>query len=174
MNETLRPIDVPVALYLALRPHATYSTLAHELQISTSTAHESVERLMFAGLMRRVSGSNKTVSAAALEEFLLHGVRYAFPAQKERQKRGVPTAHAAPILSREFDSLLDPVVWPSTHGKVVGAALKPLVPAAPELAERYPALYELLALVDAIRVGTARDRDVAGRLLSKRLDVVGA
>lgn len=52
---------------------------------------------------------------------------------------------------------------------MVGEALEPLVPAAAMLAESAPPLYELLTLVDAIRVGTARDREAAGALLGTRL-----
>jgi hypothetical protein len=48
--------------------------------------------------------------------------------------------------------------------------LKPLHPAVPDAARRDNRLWELLALVDAIRIGNARERNLAGRELKKRLN----
>jgi hypothetical protein len=168
-HPVLRPIDVPVALHLALYPDGSYGKLAHEMGISPSTAHQSVRRLVYAGLVRQTSEARRGVNVAALLEFLQHGIRYAFPAQRQRPRRGVPTAHAAPVLREDLDTDADPVVWPTSRGDVVGAAIEPLIQSAPEMPQRCPAMYELLALIDALRIGTARDREVAGNLLTERL-----
>jgi hypothetical protein len=53
---------------------------------------------------------------------------------------------------------------------VRGTALSPLYSAAPKAARSDPQLYELLVLVDAIRGGRARERDIAVKELNKRLD----
>jgi hypothetical protein len=66
------------------------------------------------------------------------------------------------------------VVWPSAKGKVVGAAIAPLAPSVPDAALASPPLYELLALVDALRIGAARDREAAGPRLAHRLAGVEA
>ncbi len=50
-----------------------------------------------------------------------------------------------------------------------GYAFAPLYRTVPEAALRDPALYELLALVDAIRDGRARERNLAQKALEKRL-----
>ena len=60
-------------------------------------------------------------------------------------------------------------VWPHKNGVVRGIALYPLYPSVPEAAGRNPALYELLALFDAVRGGNARERALAIDLLEKRL-----
>ena len=39
------------------------------------------------------------LNRSALLEFLLHGIRYAFPAEKGSLTRGVPTGYAAPPLN---------------------------------------------------------------------------
>jgi hypothetical protein len=109
------------------------------------------------------------VDSTGLEEFLVHGVRYAFPAQRERPKRGVPTAYAAPVLERELDTNVEPVVWPSSRGSVIGAAIAPLIPSAPVIAGESRELYDMLALVDALRIGTAREREIAESQLADRL-----
>jgi hypothetical protein len=61
-------------------------------------------------------------------------------------------------------------VWPSSDGDVRGLAVPPLHSAAIALAVSDPWMYEMLALVDGIRVGDARVRAVASELLRERLD----
>ena len=169
MRTVLQPLDAATALAVALRPYRTFAVLAQDLGVSSSTAHQSVKRLLAAGLVRE-AGSGYSASINALEEFLLHGVKYAFPACRSKRQRGVPTAHSAPVLRASLGDDLEPTVWPSRLGSVIGTALEPLLPKAAELPARYPALYDALALVDALRIGTARDRDVAGRHLADVLD----
>ena len=60
-------------------------------------------------------------------------------------------------------------VWPYAHGRVRGQAIEPLHPAAPERADDWAELGELLGLLDSLRAGDARVRKVAGDLLSERL-----
>ena len=45
----------------------------------------------------------------------------------------------------------------------------PLYPKLPLAAARDQALYELLALFDALRIGQAREREMARKLLEERL-----
>jgi hypothetical protein len=64
----------------------------------------------------------------------------------------------------------DPVpVWPAIEGGTRGMALIPLYPSAPLAALRSPGLYENLALFDALRTGSARERALAERLFEERL-----
>jgi hypothetical protein len=60
-------------------------------------------------------------------------------------------------------------VWPDPEGEVRGEELRPLYRSAPGAARKDPALYELLALVDAIRGGRARERNLAVEELKGRL-----
>lgn len=50
-----------------------------------------------------------------------------------------------------------------------GAAVRPLLARAAELPEHCPELYEALTLVDALRIGRARERALASAALAKRL-----
>ena len=85
--------------------------------------------------------------------------------------RGVPTAWAAPPLSNEIVQIDElPPVWPAADGEVRGLALEPLHPTAPGLAGSDPWMYEMLALIDGIRIGDARVRRVAKDLLRVRLE----
>ena len=58
-------------------------------------------------------------------------------------------------------------MWPDKDGSVRGETLYPLYPTAPQAAARNPPLYELLALFDAIRGGSARERALAVQLLDE-------
>ena len=62
-----------------------------------------------------------------------------------------------------------PPVWPDPEGTVRGEELRPLYRSAPAAARRDPALYELLALVDAVRAGRPRERKLAVAELEARL-----
>ena len=67
-----------------------------------------------------------------------------------------------------------PPVWPWPNGDTRGVGLEPLYKSVPRAALRDPALYQLLALVDAIRDGRARERNLAERDLVDRLKSVHA
>ena len=60
-------------------------------------------------------------------------------------------------------------VWPHPEGTVKGEALLPLYAKLPLAAGDDARFYELLALFDALRIGQAREREMARRLLEERL-----
>jgi len=161
--------DVVLLLKLSAGgPDWTVRTLAEETGIPRSVVHRALKRLVAAGLLderrHRVNGSQA-------EEFLIHAVKYIFPAVLEGESRGVPTAWAAEPLVDHIASAPSELapVWPDAHGKQRGLALRPLHGTVPEAARHDPALGEGLALVDALRLGDARIRGVAAELLTKRL-----
>lgn len=84
--------------------------------------------------------------------------------------QGLPTGYAAPPLNTLIRQPSEPPpVWPDPNGSVRGTGFCPLYPSVPQAAGSDPRLYELLALFDAIRGGSARERDLAGQLLTERL-----
>jgi len=91
--------------------------------------------------------------------------------EKGALTRGVPTAYAAAPLCQSVAASGDPPpVWPFSEGPVRGYSFSPLHKNVPQAALKDKQLYELLALVDALRDGRARERDLAGRELKKRLE----
>lgn len=145
------------------------SVIAADLGLSPSEVHAAIKRLHQARLLHGPEMRDKP-NYAALEEFLLHGLKYVFPAEHGPVTRGVPTSYAAHPLKDEIvlgDEL--PPVWPWRDGQTRGIALEPLYKTAPRAALRDSVLYELLALVDAVRDGRARERNIAERELLKRL-----
>jgi hypothetical protein len=107
---------------------------------------------------------------SALEEFLIHGIKYAFPAEHGAPSRGIPTSYAAEPLSRLIATGDEPIpVWPYARGQKRGIAFAPLYKMAPVAALKDPFLYEQLALIDAIRDGRPRERQLAEQELIKTL-----
>lgn len=167
----LKPQDVLVVLKLAAmgRRDWTYASLAVELGLSPSQLHSAFKRAIEAQLAIASEGVIAP-QFRNLEEFLVHGIRYVFVPERGELTRGVPTAHAAPPLKAHFKASGEPPpVWPDPEGKVRGMSFSPLYKIAPQAARRDEKLYELLALVDAIRGGRARERSLAIQMLSKRL-----
>src|SRR5258708_16524948 len=82
-----------------------------------------------------------------LKEFLIHGVKYAFPVERGGITRGILTAEGAPPLREHFvePSTLMPV-WPYAEGPDRGTAFSPLFNNVPQAAVRAPQLYGLLSL----------------------------
>ena len=163
-----KSLDVLVALkFLTGAAGKTYAQLSKELGLSASEVHASVRRCIDAGLLDELTHS---VRRKPLEDYLLHGVRYAFPAKRGPVVRGMPTAYAAPPLSLEISSDDLPPVWADPDGDTKGYAVEPLYRSAPQAAKADPQLYELLALVDALRLGRARERKAAEDELRRRLN----
>ena len=119
---------------------------------------------------RLLDSSKKHVVWPSLLEFILHGLKYVFPAEPGPLCRGMPTAHSAPPLSGQIvSSENDQYVWPSNEGEVRGQAIEPIYESVPKAARKDPQLYEMLALIDALRVGRARERKIAVEELTRRL-----
>ncbi|MBX3751780.1 MAG: AsnC family protein [Opitutaceae bacterium] len=160
--------DILVALKLALgsaRP--SYADLGQSLGMSASEVHAAVRRLIEARLL---DPESQQVRREALRNFLVHGVPYGFPASPKEVTRGMPTAWAAPVMAGKVSASEQiPPVWPDPEGNVQGAAVMPLYASVPSAARRDPELYHLLALVDALRLGRARERAFAEKELSERL-----
>jgi hypothetical protein len=169
---SLLPQDIILLLKLACHPGSewTYAEAGRQLGQSASQVFNSVNRAAVSGLLYHptlLAGPNRS----ALKEFLIHGVKYAFPAQRGSMTRGVPTSWAAPPLNRHISASHEPPpVWPYPEGSIRGVELSPLHKTAAKVALADIKVYELLALVDSIRQGGARERDLAIKELTQRID----
>jgi len=167
----LKPQDVVVALKLCAYPdlRPPISTIANDLSLSPSEVHGAIGRLRVSRLLHGPALKDRP-NISALEEFLIHGLKYAFPAEHSDVTRGVPTSYAAEPLKSEIAVSNElPPVWPWPEGDTRGVGLEPLYRKVPQAALRDSELYELLALVDAIRDGRARERKIAEHDLVRRL-----
>jgi hypothetical protein len=110
---------------------------------------------------------------AACEECLISGVKYFFPVELGSYTRGIATSYAAPIFEKHILLGNDPIpVWPYAEGNQRGVALEPLYRSVPNSITQHPdqLFYELLVLVDAIRSGRVRERNIAIKLLKERIN----
>ncbi len=144
----------------------TFSSLSESLEISTSQIHLGLRR---AEESRLYYSSERRVVRQALGEFITHGVKYSFPVIPGKLERGMLTSFAAfPIKER---LIIEPgshlPVWPDSEGEVVGYSIKPLHSGAPKAAKRDPDFYELLALVDVLREGKVRERNLAKNFINE-------
>lgn len=168
-NQQLKPQDVLLLLKIASdnNPSWNQKPVADALGMSQSEVSEAVARCKYAGLL---APNGKTVMKMALMEFLQYGLRYVFPQKPGAVVRGVPTSHSASPLKEQIQSTED-YVWPYGKGTVRGHSIVPLYPSVPEAALKDEKLYALLALADALRVGRAREKDLAVILLKKQLEL---
>jgi hypothetical protein len=164
----LRGQDVVVLLKLLGRAEPVgVRELADDLGFDVAGTHRALRRLSDAGLY---SSERRRVFEAPAEEFLVHAVKFSFPAMRGAEVRGMPTSWAAEPLKGELAESSAPPVWPYSKGTARGPSFEPLHAIVPEAARADPQLWERLALVDALRSNeSARVTKVAARLLKERI-----
>ena len=152
--------------------------LAALLCMSASEVNAGIKRLILSGLLSPVISNDRTKKIVYMpnkktcEECLISGVKYFFPVKLGAYSRGIATSYAAPILEEHLILGDDPIpVWPYGDGDKRGLALEPLYSSVPKSLAQFPdqLFYELLVLVDAIRSGRARERNIAIQLLKEKL-----
>ena len=178
ISKNLKPQDIVILCQiLSLGPiysrHWDNLLLSRKLQISQSEVSQSIRRSIYIGFM----DSGKSIYYESLFEFLVHGLRFVFPVKPGAISRGVPTAHSAGPLNMIINSTEDVFVWPYAFGKVSGQSIDPLYHTIPKVISEQETgktaedkkFYELLALTDALRVGKARERNIAKNELENRI-----
>lgn len=168
----LKPQDLLVLLKVAAHPPQrwTYAALGEALGISASEAHASVKRAVASGLAVAPARGEWSPVRHSLLEFVLHGARYVWPATTGPVKRGVPTAFGAePLVNQLTAGPGEAPVWAHPAGSAKGPTLSPLYRTSPQAALADPALHRLLALLDALRTGRARERTLATKLMQAEL-----
>jgi hypothetical protein len=166
----LKPQDILVLLKLIVvrTKEWSFASLAADLFMSPSEVHAGVKRAIAARLFDE---SRKMPARKNLEEFLVHGAKYAYPPQHGALTRGIPTGYAAYPLNELLTLGVNdvPPVWSHPEGAVRGYEFSPLYKSAPTAALKDKELYALLAILDAIRDGRARERELAIKELLIRL-----
>lgn len=164
----MRPQDVLILLKIIAFGKELFflKDLSIQLGISSSEVSESVNRSVLAGL---IAEDKKTPMRKVIYDFLIHGLPFVFPQKPGAMVPGMPTAHSAPPLNKEFKSS-ELFVWQDAkEGKVRGQKVEPFHPGQINAAKADKNLYELLALTDALRVGKAREKKMAEVELKKRI-----
>jgi hypothetical protein len=144
-------------------------SLEGALGISKTEISASLRRSIAATLAIK-SNDRPKANRRNLIEFVQHGLKYVFPAKPGAPQRGVATSFAAPMLQGQLvSSGADIYVWPHAAGSQRGSSITPLFKSVPEAALKDERLYELLALVDAIRLGNQREANLAQDRFEERM-----
>jgi hypothetical protein len=161
----MRPLDIVVLLKIIAYQHSDWKVrdLSADLNISLSEISESLNRSKIGGL---IDGTKKRVFKRNLLDFLQFGIKYVFPALTGASTFGLPTAHAAPIMDGKI-IFEDKYIWATADGTVKGESIEPLYPSVPFACKKDPFLYDLLALLDVLRIGRTREVKIAVEKLNE-------
>ena len=165
----IKPQDILVLLKLTLLKEQNWRhmDLVDALGLSQAEISFSLQRCVNSGLL---TPDRKRVIRSAFCGFLIHGLRHVIPAKLGPVDRGIPTAHSAPPLNRMIVAEEgDKYVWPYEFGNERGQTVVPIYPSVVKAAMKDTHLYELLALLDALRVGRAREKKLAAEELERRI-----
>ncbi|HEV2613574.1 MAG TPA: hypothetical protein VGV92_02570 [Gammaproteobacteria bacterium] len=170
----LKPQDCMILVKLLANPSADWSQreLAKLLCISLAEVNAGIKRLGEAGLLRKDKQGQLYPNINAAEEFLISGIKFFFPGTLGEYTRGIPTGIAAPLFHSKIVLGNDPIpVWPDALGDNRGVALAPIYPSIPKALRDNPdkLFYEMLVLIDVIRLSRPREREMAEKLLRERL-----
>lgn len=148
--------------------------LAASTGVSKSQVSLSLQRCYEVGLALESRGDwPLQVNKRGLLEFLVYGVRYVFPAKLGAITRGIATGAAAPVFAGKLFTAGETVpVWSYALGNTKGQSVEPLTKSVPQAVQHDVMLYALLALVDSLRIGGARERGVAEKHLARMLGVL--
>jgi hypothetical protein len=163
----MRPQDIPILIKILTIKELDwqYRDLATSLYLSLSEISESLQRSHLAGL---VDPTKRQVHRQALMEFLRYGVQYVFPLAPGTMVTGIPTAHSYPSYRNMIIGGLD-YVWPDLEGNMRGLEIQPLYKSVVKAVKEDEQLYKLLASIDMIRVGRAREVKLAIEELQKNI-----
>lgn len=165
----MRPLDI-VILLKKISPAGfdmNGKQLADSLGISAAEVSIAMERNRLAGL---VDESKSRINTLAFKDFLFFGIKYCFPVKPGSLVRGVPTASSAAPISKTIASNGESYVWKDPKGTERGQSILPLYSNAPLAARKDADFYALLAIVDSLRIGKTRERQVAMEELDKYLE----
>ena len=170
MSAYIKFQDILIFLYLLKQPEGwVQSEVTKTLLISPSEVSNALNRCVVAGL---INADKNRVNKLALREFLIGGLKYAFPAEVSTKVRGIATAHSASPIKERIAEGDDIYVWSHYLGTRRGYSVKPLYKTVPKLVGNNPALYELLVIADTLRIGKVREVEIAIEELDKRLNNV--
>lgn len=164
----MRPQDIVVLLKIISLQEGNWRNIdiANALQISPSEVSEALNRCKIAKL---VDSKKRKVHINSFKEFLIYGLKYVFPVEPGAMVRGIPTAHSAYPINEHIISGGDVYVWPYAQSNQRGQAIEPLYKTLPATISEDKLFYELLVIIDTIRIGRAREIKIAIEELDKRL-----
>lgn len=167
----MRPQDIAVLLKIILsKPDWMNKEIAEGLFLSPAEISYSLQRSALAELLDQ---SKRKVMRNTFLEFIQYGLPRVFPAIKGAIAIGIPTAYSSPVMSAYLmtNQFNEVVIWPYAEGEARGESISPLYPNAVKAALKDPELYELFSLVDVMRLGKVREKEIAFKLLKEKFSI---
>jgi hypothetical protein len=166
-HKGMRPQDIVVLIKIILFEDKEwqFQDIARAIYISPAEVSESLSRSSFAGL---INYERRKVFRNAFFEFLQFGLPYVFPQAPGPMTKGMATSHSHKYFKGNIVSN-EVFVWPDPNGSDYGQAIEPLYINQVKAAKEDSRLYEILAMLDVIRVGKNREKKVAINYLRKLL-----
>lgn len=164
----MRPQDIVVLLKIISLNNDEWRNIdiANDIDISPSEVSEALNRCRIA---RLIDSKKRKINSTSLAEFLIYGLKYVFPIEPGAIVKGIPTAHSASPIREHISHNTDIYVWSYAKGTFRGQSIEPLYKTLPKVAQNDKLFYELLTIVDTIRVGRVREIKIAIEELNKRL-----
>lgn len=163
----MRPHDIVVLCQIAVSNDEWKSTdIAASLFISPAEISYSLQRSGQAGL---IDLNQRKVFRRTLLDFVRFGLPFVFPAVRGPIMIGVPTAYSAPVI-KKFFGVREYLVWEHEDGTERGESIAALYPNAPKAALANREIYDTLALLDVMRIGKVREKEIALNLLHKKFN----
>ena len=106
----------------------------------------------------------------ALQQILVHGIQYVFPSEAGRVGRGIPTYISASPIKEQISNSSECYVWHDVKGSARGQQIQPLYNTIPQAVKEDNELYQLLVIVDTLRMGRVREREIAIAELTKYIN----
>ncbi len=167
----MRPQDIAVLLKIMISDADWMSkTIAADLFLSPAEVSYSLQRSALAELLDPLK---RKVMRKGFLEFIQFGLPRVFPVIRGGISIGFPTAFSSPVMlphlmTNEFNEV---VVWAHAAGNARGETISPLYPNAVKAALKDQKIYELLSLVDVMRMGKVREKEIALRLLKEKFSL---
>jgi DNA-binding Lrp family transcriptional regulator len=163
----LKPQDVALLVKLLVKDEQDWKQMdiAQELGISQGEVAKALVRLKKAMLI-----SGKRINRQAALEFLVHAIKYVFPVELGPLAFGVPTGISSPAHYKMVVQSGDDVyVRPHPTGKKRGQIIRPFYAKLAEAALKDRKFYDIMSAIEILRVGRARERNLAVKYLEKEL-----
>jgi DNA-binding Lrp family transcriptional regulator len=167
-NRVLKPQDIVVLAKLVTdEVWPTQKDIANALELSQSEISHSLKTLELVGL---INIFQKRINKLAVQEFIVHAVKFFYPPEKHGIGRGIKVGPSYSYFSKKVHSDEFDYVWPDPDGESKGVIVSPLISRLSKTIKANEKLFLLLNIIEVFRgLGGVRHQQVAQKALKEIL-----
>lgn len=154
--------------------------LGNSLGVSKSEVSSSLKRCINSKLLtfnevklERLNNLNSfdwVINTKALFKVIQYAFPYFYPIEQTGMTYGLKTGFSAPILSDKLISGGEiPYIWATEQGNTFGLGIEPIYKSVPFASKHDEYVYSCFALIDALRAGQPREKNIALDMLEQIL-----